>query len=244
MTPARIKTPSPRARATLGPDTVYVGPGSVWANPYGQSMGPWDRVSGRVERAQFILDHYKQMATEGFVTVPYTSLEPHERRDGKYSFGAHGVPRVVRKYLGGKHLACTCDLDMPCHADVLLAWANTPLAYRIQLSRAKGARLPEGAVNCARPTIWGNPFKHADNGEAALAYRRLVRGGTESFEMGPDKLQFARNAHKNTLHHAYGDYVRTEAPKQLAGRALACWCALDAPCHVDVLVALANGERP
>jgi hypothetical protein len=28
----------------------------------------------------------------------------------------------------------------------------------------------------------------------------------------------------------------------LAGRDLACWCALDQPCHADVLLALANDE--
>lgn len=117
-------------------------------------------------------------------------------------------------------------------------------AHRIRLSRAAGARLPSDAVNCARPTIWGNPFKHADNAVAADAYRRLVSGSQERFEMGPGLLQFASNAHRNTLHHAYGEYVRENAPKALAGRPLACWCRLTDPCHVDVLVALANGERP
>lgn len=32
----------------------------------------------------------------------------------------------VRAELAGKPLACWCDLDQPCHADVLLAIANTP----------------------------------------------------------------------------------------------------------------------
>lgn len=118
-------------------------------------------------------------------------------------------------------------------------------AHRVQLTRKKGGGLPAGVINCARPTIWGNPFIHADKAEAVAAYRRLVcDGGTQSFEMGPDKLRFARNANPRALHHAYGEFVRAEAPKVLAGRALACWCALDAPCHVDVLVALANGEEP
>jgi hypothetical protein len=31
----------------------------------------------------------------------------------------------------------------------------------------------------------------------------------------------------------------------LRGKNLACWCALDQPCHADVLLELANsGERP
>lgn len=30
----------------------------------------------------------------------------------------------IRTELAGKNLACWCDLDMPCHADVLLTIAN------------------------------------------------------------------------------------------------------------------------
>jgi hypothetical protein len=33
--------------------------------------------------------------------------------------------REVRRQLGGRHLACWCPPDQPCHADVLLAIANT-----------------------------------------------------------------------------------------------------------------------
>ncbi len=31
---------------------------------------------------------------------------------------------VVVRELSGKNLACWCRLDQPCHADVLLEWAN------------------------------------------------------------------------------------------------------------------------
>lgn len=34
----------------------------------------------------------------------------------------------IRTELAGKNLACWCDLDMPCHADVLLAIANSEAA--------------------------------------------------------------------------------------------------------------------
>jgi hypothetical protein len=30
----------------------------------------------------------------------------------------------IRAKLGGRDLACGCDFDGPCHADVLLRWAN------------------------------------------------------------------------------------------------------------------------
>jgi hypothetical protein len=34
--------------------------------------------------------------------------------------------------------------------------------------------------------------------------------------------------------------IRTE----LRGKTLACWCALGAPCHADVLLEIANGPEP
>lgn len=35
-----------------------------------------------------------------------------------------------------------------------------------------------------------------------------------------------------------------EARAELAGRDLACWCDLFAPCHVDVLLPVVQGEAP
>ena len=35
-----------------------------------------------------------------------------------------GFKVEVRRELRGKHLACSCPLDQPCHADILLKIAN------------------------------------------------------------------------------------------------------------------------
>jgi hypothetical protein len=100
--------------------------------------------------------------------------------------------------------------------------------------------MPENAVYVGRPTIWGNPFVHDEDPTiAADSYRLLIAGGTKSFEMGPGKLQFAHNAHPNTLHYAYPEFVR-EHIDALRGKDLACWCSLDSRCHADVLLELAN----
>lgn len=37
-----------------------------------------------------------------------------------------GLVDRVREQLAGRVLACTCPLDQPCHADVLLDVANAP----------------------------------------------------------------------------------------------------------------------
>jgi hypothetical protein len=56
-------------------------------------------------------------------------------------------------------------------------------AARIQLSRAKGWRLPPGAVMAARPSKWGNPFRI---GEAVARERRrhAARSGSGSRHHG------------------------------------------------------------
>jgi hypothetical protein len=40
--------------------------------------------------------------------------------------------------------------------------------------------------------------------------------------------------------HGGGHYPHIVDVHQLAGRDLVCWCALDKPCHADVLLELAN----
>jgi hypothetical protein len=121
---------------------------------------------------------------------------------------------------------------------------------RLQLSRAKGfdlqaaSRAANGlpAVNVARPTLFGNPFVHDDTAVAVEAYRRHFEGGTQVFEMGPGKLQFAKNMHRNSLHHAWPEWLRKEGLPTLRGKNLACWCKPTAPCHADVLLEIANGR--
>lgn len=96
---------------------------------------------------------------------------------------------------------------------------------RVQLSRAKGWRKPEGAVVVARPTKWGNPYKvdptdPDSRARVIAAYRRDLLEGRLRFDV---------------------DDVR----RDLVGRDLACWCAPDLVCHADVLLEVANhpGQR-
>lgn len=94
---------------------------------------------------------------------------------------------------------------------------------RVQLSRRRGWRMPAGAVKVSRPTRWGNPHVV---GELLPADRAV-----ELFEA--DLLA-------GRLPVSVDDVRR-----ELAGKRLACWCRLDAPCHADVLAAIANapGDR-
>lgn len=82
-----------------------------------------------------------------------------------------------------------------------------------------GRRMPVNAVYVGRPTRWGNPYHVGIAGTAADCVRLYER----------------RYAHDV----AYQADVR----RALAGKDLACWCPLEAPCHADVLLRWANTSR-
>ncbi|WP_022699377.1 DUF4326 domain-containing protein [Euryhalocaulis caribicus] len=100
---------------------------------------------------------------------------------------------------------------------------------RIQLSRKKGWRLPEGAVSVARPHAFSNPYRignpHPKTG-AAMTREDVI-------------ALFRERALAPTAGFLYRENVRRE----LAGKDLACWCPLDQPCHADVLLEIANGAK-
>lgn len=96
---------------------------------------------------------------------------------------------------------------------------------RIQLSRKKGWRLPEGAVNVARPTKWGNPFRVATPASGNMG--RQTRAG-------------AVKAFRYRLIGLVAIGAIDLAP--LRGKSLACWCPIGQPCHADVLMEFANRE--
>lgn len=146
------------------------------------------------------------------------------------------------------------------------------LPIRIQLSRRAGWRMPPGAVSCARPGRWGNPFEvggqvldlwdsafacRADETKLALAlwdgdplplpswatWERSGDGGRVSFI--PD-AETAVRWHAWWLRHTpEGRAVADAARRELRTvPALACWCPLGAPCHVDNLIALLREDTP
>ena len=78
---------------------------------------------------------------------------------------------------------------------------------RIRRSRKKGDRMPAGAVYVGRPTKYGNPFK---GDKAVVRYRAHLENQLREHPHFLDSLRKAKF--------------------------LACWCALDKPCHVDVII--------
>lgn len=108
---------------------------------------------------------------------------------------------------------------------------------RIRLSRARGWRMPEGAVNVARPGRWGNPFvvgKHGTRLQCAGKFYLLASGFIAMVDEPDPDAQYA-----------LWERIDRLAKVDLAGRDLACWCPLDGgACHADVLLCLANPGHP
>lgn len=103
---------------------------------------------------------------------------------------------------------------------------------RIQLKRTKGWRMPPNTVKVTRPGCFGNPFKGP---KAASLYRRWMTGKLS-------RAQWEALEHAPLWHWFDRDNVKLEMTR-LRGKDLACWCALDEPCHADVLLELANPDR-
>jgi hypothetical protein len=116
---------------------------------------------------------------------------------------------------------------------------------RIQLSRQKGWRKPEGAIVVARPSRWGNPFSVERWGrERALTWFKMLASGI----WDPQQLVGLTDAEYDDVYRSRNEWLARHhhlhptdlARSDLAGHDLACWCPLDQPCHADVLLELAN----
>lgn len=139
---------------------------------------------------------------------------------------------------------------------------------RIQLSRQKGWRKPEGAVVVARPSRWGNPWTVGDPVEVRyLTYCRGSVGHYSDVRYSADDgmeqtltpelaVWLYRQSLLAELTPADDELVDDaeyreelqEALDALRGHDLACWCPLEdddgrrVPCHADVLLELANRD--
>ena len=105
---------------------------------------------------------------------------------------------------------------------------------RIQLSRKKGYRKPEGAIVVARPSRWGNPyFVHSSE---------IVQhdDGRDWWIPGGGARQFAVESYRTDLVNGRLPVTVADVERDLAGHDLACWCKPDQLCHGDVLLEIAN----
>jgi hypothetical protein len=103
----------------------------------------------------------------------------------------------------------------------------TATPQRIQLSRAKGWRMPPNTIKVDRTTRWGNPFPIG--AEGPLGRTALDAEGAVGFfcaMLDDGELLSAANYPAEL--------------SDLRGKNLACWCKVGAWCHADVLIERAN----
>ena len=84
-----------------------------------------------------------------------------------------------------------------------------------RIQHKRGRTLPPGAKLVARPSRWGNPYKISEYGrdEAIRLYKIDIEFMTD-------------------------DEIREWLAPLRNATALACYCALDQPCHADSLIEL------
>lgn len=122
---------------------------------------------------------------------------------------------------------------------------------RIQLRRTKGWRMPPNTVKVCRPSVLGNPFKVVESGRW-LDTGKPAFSGRHDWEVNYPMFRTKDEAAKHavTKYRAQLEDYRMMFPEvvnaqlqSIRGKNLACWCALDAPCHADVLLELANVDQ-
>ena len=134
------------------------------------------------------------------------------------------------------------------------------MPQRIQLRRIKGWRKPEGAINVARPTMWGNPWR--------MDFAAIIGPGMDHVAyLTPEAAQdISVDLYRAWLTNRWPGMLAADmAPRwttpelsarrrnildrlpKLRGHDLACWCAIGNDfygdpirCHADVLLELAN----
>ena len=104
---------------------------------------------------------------------------------------------------------------------------------RIQLSRRKGWRKPDGAVVVSRPTRWGNPYSLSD-------YKFQHADGTPAPSNEPAARAMAIRDFEHALFIGALRFSVEDVRRELRGKVLACWCSLSKKCHADVLLEVAN----
>lgn len=118
---------------------------------------------------------------------------------------------------------------------------------RILLSRAKGWRMPPDTAKVDRSTGFGNPFPMR-RCMVTCCGSKTEHWSVGSFD-GPgfwvraseaEARALSVTAFRTWLTAPSRTHLVARAQHQLRGKNLACWCALDQPCHADVLLEIAN----
>lgn len=97
--------------------------------------------------------------------------------------------------------------------------------------------MPADTVSVCRPGRWGNPY-YPGCGIGFGGFDAQGRAAPWPLETRADMVRHFRERMRLMKLHEPERFRSYLAP--LRGKNLACWCAIDQPCHADVLLELAN----
>lgn len=117
---------------------------------------------------------------------------------------------------------------------------------RIRRERTKGWRKPPNTVICMRPGPFGNPCRCDEQGiprmpdgiEISLNGLRYIAGPTR--DPSPTTRAFLVAGFRWWINRPEQQALRARIRRELRGKNLSCSCPLYEPCHVDVILELAN----
>jgi hypothetical protein len=115
----------------IPPNTVVVTRSGMYGNPFRVVPPDRDNASWRVWRCGCSRNSISGRVKYADPFDCKSQLDAHEQavrlfREWLTAPEQSGVLDRVRRELAGYNLACSCPLNLPCHADVLLELANQP----------------------------------------------------------------------------------------------------------------------
>lgn len=117
------------------------------------------------------------------------------------------------------------------------------MPQRIQRKRTKGWRMPPNTVSVTRPGQWGNPFRVGGYYRVNAGPFSWLEALTEEAQRDPRFVKIETAAQAVEFFRQHAEQRKPGSFNELRGKDLACFCALDQPCHADVLLELANGAH-
>lgn len=135
------------------------------------------------------------------------------------------------------------------------------MAKRIQRKRTKGWRMPVGTVYVGRPSMWGNPFSvevslYKDHWSVCFEGKSISAEFATKFDAQVEAVRLFEKwfsieiaAVGTELHDFRNKYgwkgfqLACASRNLLRNKDIACWCALDEPCHADIILEVANSTE-
>lgn len=115
---------------------------------------------------------------------------------------------------------------------------------RVQRKRVKGYKTPENTKYVGRPTKFGNPFRLTKDLFIECRSLNTIKEWIVFKEDKKYSIDDVLVFYKKWLNWEYVNSVQPFLPpppkphevKELNGKNLSCFCSLNVPCHVDVLL--------